>query len=206
MNWRFRRKSSQVVCIYFSQQVIESSQETHWKLSASISCHKVIESSLQSQWRSWKSVQCCLSHFTKTRRNRNSIFLSPTNPEEILRVVDSFSETKLAGPHSIPVRILKLLKLDIASPIFTLINKSFEMGIFPTLLKTSKVIPIFKNKGSPMNVSNYRPISLLSNIERIYEKVMYSRLIAFLDSHNLIYARQFGFRKGPCSYWHHRAY
>ena len=94
------------------------------------------------------------------------------------------------------MRILKLLKLDIASPISTLINRSFEMGIFPTLLKTSKVIPIFKNKGSPMNVSNYRPISLLSNIERIYEKVMYSRLIAFLDSHNLIYARQFGFRKG----------
>ena len=69
------------------------------------------------------------------------------------------------------------------------------MGIFPTLLKTSKVIPIFKNKGSPMNVSNYRPISLPSNIEKIYEKV-YSRLIAFLDSHNLIYARQFGFCKG----------
>ena len=69
------------------------------------------------------------------------------------------------------------------------------MDILPTLLKTSKVIPIFKNKGSPMNVSNYRPISLPSNIEKIYEKV-YSRLIAFLDSHNLIYARQFGFRKG----------
>ena len=59
------------------------------------------------------------------------------------------------------------------------------MGIFLTLLKTSKVIPIFKNKGSPMNVSNYRPISLLSNIEKIYEKVMYSRMIAFLDSHIL---------------------
>ena len=70
------------------------------------------------------------------------------------------------------------------------------MGIFLTLLKTSKVIPIFKNKGSPMNVSNYRCISLLSNIEKINEKVMYSRLIAFLDSHNLIYARQLGFRKG----------
>ena len=70
------------------------------------------------------------------------------------------------------------------------------MGIFLTLLKTSKVIPIFKNKGSPMNVSNYRPISLLSNIEKIYEKVMFSRLIAFLHSHNLIYARQFGFYIG----------
>ena len=46
--------------------------------------------------------------------NRNSIFLSPTNPDEVLRVVDYFSETKSADPRSIPVRILKLLKLDIA--------------------------------------------------------------------------------------------
>ena len=53
------------------------------------------------------------SNFLKSR-NRNSIFLSPTNPEEVLRVVDYFSETKSAGCHSIPVRILKLLKLDIA--------------------------------------------------------------------------------------------
>ena len=86
-------------------------------------------------------------NFLKSR-NRNSIFLSPTNPDEVLRVVDYFSETKSAGPR-IPVRILKLLKLDITSPISTLINRSFEMVIFPTLLKTSKVIPIFKNKGSP---------------------------------------------------------
>ena len=86
------------------------------------------------------------SNFLKSR-NRNSIFLSPTSPEEVLRVVDFFSETKSAGPHSIPVRILKLLKLDIASPISTLINRSFEMGIFPTLLKTSKSYPNIQKQG-----------------------------------------------------------
>ena len=46
-----------------------------------------------------------------------------------------------------------------------------------------------------MDPSNYRPISLLSNIEKIFEKVMYSRLMGFLDDQNLIYVRQFGFRK-----------
>ena len=69
------------------------------------------------------------SNFLKIR-NKNSIFLSPNSPEEVLRVVDSFSETKSAGPHSIPVRILNFPKFDIASPISTLINRSFEMG-FP---------------------------------------------------------------------------
>ena len=124
------------------------------------------------------------------------MFLSPTSPEEVLKIIGSFSESKSSGPHSIPVKILKLLKHDIATPISILINRYFGTGKFPTLLKTSKVIPIFKNKGSPLEVSNYRPISLLSNIEKIYEKVMYSRLFGFLDTHNLIYARQFGFRKG----------
>ena len=71
---------------------------------------------------------------------------------------------------------------------------SFATGIFPSILKTSKVIPVFK-KGSPLEASNYRPISRLSNIEKIYEKLMYSRLVSFLNAHNQIYSRQFGFRK-----------
>ena len=69
------------------------------------------------------------SNFLKSR-NRNSIFLSPTSHEEVLKVVDSFSETKSAGPQSIPMRIFKLLKLDIASLISTLINRSFEIDCF----------------------------------------------------------------------------
>ena len=72
---------------------------------------------------------------------------------------------------------------------------SFETGTFPSLLKTSKVIPIFKKKGSPLEVGNYRPISLLSNIDKIYEKLFHSRLIDFVNQFNQIYPRQFGFRK-----------
>ena len=112
-----------------------------------------------------------------------------------LYIIGSFSQFKSSGPHNIPVRVLKLLKLNISTPIASLINRSFEVGTFPSILKTSKVIPVYKNKGSPLDPSNYRPISLLSNIEKIFEKVMYSRLMGFLDDQNLIYVRQFGFRK-----------
>ena len=80
-------------------------------------------------------------------------------------------------------------------PVSMLINMSFETGTFPSILKISKVIPVFKNKGSPLEVGNYRPISLLSNIEKIFEKIMYARLIDFLTQFNQIYTRQFGFRK-----------
>ena len=67
-------------------------------------------------------------------------------------------------------------------------------GVFPSVLKTAKVVPVFK-KDSKLNYSNHRPISLLSNIEKMLEKLMYKRLYAFLDYNNIIYDLQFGFRQ-----------
>ena len=57
---------------------------------------------------------------------------------------------------------------------------SFATGTYPDQLKIAKVIPIFK-KGDKLLVSNYRPISLLSNINKIFEKLVYSRLYSFLE-------------------------
>ena len=71
---------------------------------------------------------------------------------------------------------------------------TFSTGIFPIILKTAKVIPIHK-KDSRLEVSNYRPISLLSNIDKILEKLMHSRLIEFLEESKILYYKQFGFRK-----------
>ena len=70
---------------------------------------------------------------------------------------------------------------------------SFSTGQFPSVLKIAKVIPIHK-KQSRVDYTNYRPISLLSNIEKIIEKLMYKRLSNFLDINNLIYSLQFGFQ------------
>ena len=67
-------------------------------------------------------------------------------------------------------------------------------GVFPSVLKTVKVVPAFK-KDSKFNYSNYRPISLLSNIEKILEKLMYKRPYTFLDYNNIIFDLQFGFRQ-----------
>ena len=71
-------------------------------------------------------------------------------------------------------------------------------GVFPSVLKTAKVVPIFK-KDSKLDYSNYCPISLLSNIEKILEKLMYKRLYTFLDNKN-IYDLQFGFRQYSTSH------
>ena len=108
--------------------------------------------------------------------------------------LSSLNSSKSSGPHSIPIKILQLIKRDIAQPLSQIINLSFSTGQFPSKLKTAQVIPIFK-KDSPLECSNYRPISLLSNIDKIFEKLMYSRVIKFLEASHCIYPLQFGFRK-----------
>ena len=73
-----------------------------------------------------------------------------------------------------------------------LFNLSFITGVFLFVFKTEKVVPVFK-KDSTLDYSNYRPISLLSNIEKMLEKLMYKRLYTLLNSNNVIYSLKFGF-------------
>ena len=73
-------------------------------------------------------------------------------------------------------------------------NLSFMTGVFPSILKTAKVVPVFK-KDSKLDYSNYHPISLLFNIEKILEELVYQRLYTFLNNNNIIQNLQFGFRQ-----------
>ena len=82
---------------------------------------------------------------------------------------------------------------DICNPLNQISNLSLSTGQHPDILKISKTIPIYK-KGSRLLVSNYRPISLLSNINKIIEKIVFTRLCNFLEKHKCLYDLQFGFR------------
>ena len=93
------------------------------------------------------------------------------------------------------VKILKLLKNDSFQQLSDVFNISFSTGQFPSVLKIAKVTFVHqKQSRSRFDYKNYRPISLLSNIEKIIEKLMYKRLSNFLDINNVIYLLQFGFR------------
>ena len=143
-------------------------------------------------------------------KNENSFFLAPTTKEEIEDIIKNFKLNKALGPNSIPIRILKDQEEEIAKPLHDLISTCFNLGLFRDLLKIAKVIPIFKNKGSSQDCSNYRPISLLSNLSKIIEKLLYQRLYAFLSEHNCLYKHQFGLGKPslykPCLNKYYRIY
>ena len=100
----------------------------------------------------------------------------------------------MAGPSSIPTKILRLLTDDISEHLSIIFNISFATGKFPEKLKVAKVIPTHK-KDSKLECSNYRKISLLSNIDKILKKLMHNRLMNFLAEQKILYLKQFGFRK-----------
>ena len=124
----------------------------------------------------------------------DSLLITFTKKEEIFKIISSLNSNKSCGSNSIPTKVLHLLQDQISNHLATICNLSFSTGVFPAILKTAKVISIHK-KNSKLEVSNYRPISLLSNIDKIFEKLMHSRLIEFLEEKQILHYRQFGFRK-----------
>ena len=122
-----------------------------------------------------------------------SFFLSPTDSLEVESIISDFKMGKATGPYSIPCNLLKMIAHSISPALTILINESFIKGIFPYKLKVAKVIALHK-KGATNNVSNYRPISLLSIFSKIFEKVMYKRLYTFLEINEILHPSQFGFR------------
>ena len=88
---------------------------------------------------------------------------------------------------------LKLFKDELSKPISLLANISLHASMFPNILKMANVTPIFKNDG-PVLCKNYRPISLRSNISKVFEEIIHARLSVFLSTNNILYEKQFGFR------------
>ena len=123
----------------------------------------------------------------------NSFFLTPTNDEEVKSLIKEMNTSKSVGPYSIPTNILKLSSPVLSKPLVKLINFSFSEGTFPELLKFANVIPVFK-KGDNLDHNNYRPISLISNIGKLIEKIVHKRLNSFLEKNSLLFKQQYGFR------------
>ena len=130
-----------------------------------------------------KNIPPTKKNFSSFLKNPNNLtfFVTPTTVAEVNALISGLKASKSIGPSSLPTKIMKQLNDIIASPLAELINKSFQSGIFPDIFKIAKVIPIFKGESRVVS-NNYRPISLLSNISKLIEKLMHKRVYSFLEN------------------------
>ena len=120
----------------------------------------------------------------------NSIFIEPCTPFEINDIIKKLRNSSTSDYKT---QIIKHVSSTLSEVLCPIINASLLHGVFPSLLKTAKVVPIHKS-GKKHDVANFRPISLLSTFSKIYEKVMYQRLSSFFQINSIINSRQYGFR------------
>ena len=121
-----------------------------------------------------------------------SLFLYPTDEGEVQSTIKLLKPKTSTGPDDISSWLLKQINKSICKPLSILINKSMENGQFPNNLKIAKIVPIYKSKAKD-ELNNYRPISLLSSISKVFEKIVYKRLYHFISES--LYTRQYGFRE-----------
>ena len=127
-------------------------------------------------------------------RVENTFFLSPTNIDEILNEIKELNPKKSCGPDNFGAKVIKLCPKIFAENLSIIYNKAKEIGKYPMALKVAKVIVLFK-KGDKYQPNNYRPISLLSCFNKIFEKLLCKRLVKFLEVNKILFEYQYGFRK-----------
>jgi hypothetical protein len=123
--------------------------------------------------------------------------VSKVSLEEISLIIKHLKHKKSPGLDNINNTLLKHLPQKALASIAVIFNACLELGHFPTIWKTAKVIPIFKPGLDKTLPSSYRPISLLPSLSKILEKIILTRMNQTID--NLIPNEQFGFRRGHCT-------
>ena len=122
-------------------------------------------------------------YISKMSSSSTTLFLSPTNTNEINKLIQNLPNKNSSGHDSISNNLLKKLAPSILVPLTLLFNKSLETGVFPAEMKKADVVPLYKSK-EEYECTNYRPISLLLTVSKLLEKIMYKRTYNFLDDTN----------------------
>lgn len=125
----------------------------------------------------------------------NSLYIKPVSEAEIIRIINELNNTTAVGCDDIPITIIKQIANFLSTPLQNIINSYLEIGTFPDRFKISKIIPLHK-RDATHNVQNYRPISILPALSKVFEKVMHSQLLNYLTKNKLISPSQHGFLHG----------
>ena len=141
-------------------------------------------------------IPSTIRHFESYLKNKihETFFLAPVMAQEISRELKSLHPRKSPGPDNLSPKIVKTCSDQFTTPLTMLFNKSIQNGKFPDLRKLAKILAMHKKK-SRFQPENYRPISLLNCFSKVFEKLVFKQMIAFIEKHKIIYDFQYGFRK-----------
>lgn len=131
------------------------------------------------------------THFTSST---HSLFFNPTSKTEIIEIVKMLKRKKTVDIYGMNTCILKEVIEYTADPLTKIFNECLQQGIFPDQLKMARILPVFK--GGDDQLSNYRPISILPAISKIFETIIKNRLVQYFDKYSLFNISQHGFVKG----------
>ena len=129
---------------------------------------------------------------TSSKRINTSIFLSPSSPQEVF--IKALKENKAKRTLDIEIKFLKIANPVISNYLSFIFNSCLSSAIYPDSLKLAEVIPIFK-EGDREKTTDYRPISLLYQFNKVFEKLLYVRIYSYLIRFKLLSDNQFGIRK-----------
>jgi len=123
------------------------------------------------------------------------IVLHEATSEDVKIIIDNLLVSKSVRMNDIPIHILKICKQILSPFLAQLFNRCVKSGIYPERLKCAQVIPIHKG-GQKNHCTNCRPISLLSPFNKIFEKLLYTRLCSYVQENKMLSHSQYGFRSG----------
>ena len=121
-------------------------------------------------------------------------FFQPTHEEEVIKVAQNLKTKTSQGFDNLSTCIIQKTMKEVAAPLTHIFNQSFLLGVVPDQMKIAKIVPVFK-AGNKKILTNYRPISILPAFSKILEKLASIRLINFLESQDILYKHQYGFRQ-----------
>ena len=124
----------------------------------------------------------------------NSFFINPVCESDVKEELLKLNPRKASGPVTYSPKIVRASSAVVIRPLTLLCNASIRGAYYPMVLKTAKVIPLYK-QALKDRVDNYRPISLLNCFNKIFEKLIHKQLISFLNKHMLLFQYQYGFRE-----------
>jgi len=124
---------------------------------------------------------------------KSSVYISPVIEQELCTVISKLRNSA-SGLDDLKPEVIKAVSSAIVKPLLHILNLSFQQGVVPTELKSAYITPLFKG-GDPMVIKNYRPVSVLPVFSKIFERLMYNRLVSYIEKYNILYECQFGFKK-----------